>query len=200
MIGHIFLTEPVFRRHGTAVRFGEQGLPNRAGARAEASALRLWVAFGLDGYAITSPLATGGPSNPLLKTVAQATGAWLDNYGRMPIAIIVPVLGYAGALLAIALTAVSRPGLAFIASSLSCAGVVGTVGVSTFPFLLPSSSHLASSLTVWDASSSRLTLAIMAGAVVIFMPLILAYTSWVFAVLRGAITERDIESEGGSMY
>ncbi|MGE5145368.1 MAG: cytochrome d ubiquinol oxidase subunit II, partial [Candidatus Eiseniibacteriota bacterium] len=41
----------------------------------------LWVAFGLDGYAITSAAAPGGPSNPLLKTVAQATGAWLDNYG-----------------------------------------------------------------------------------------------------------------------
>jgi cytochrome d ubiquinol oxidase subunit II len=156
----------------------------------------LWVAFGLDGYAIASAPATDGPSNPLLKTVAQASGAWLGNYGRMPLAIGVPALGYAGALLAVALTAAARPGLAFIASSLSTAGVVGTVGVSTFPFLLPSSSHPGSSLTVWDASSSRLTLLIMAGVTIIFMPVVLAYTSWVFAVLRGAVTERDIESEG----
>ncbi|HVO15895.1 MAG TPA: cytochrome d ubiquinol oxidase subunit II [Alphaproteobacteria bacterium] len=156
----------------------------------------LWVAFGLDGYAIASAPATDGPSNPLLKTVAQSSGAWLGNYGRMPLAIGVPALGYAGALLAVALTAAARPGLAFIASSLSTAGVVGTVGVSTFPFLLPSSSHPGSSLTVWDASSSRLTLLIMAGVTIIFMPVVLAYTSWVFAVLRGAVTERDIESEG----
>jgi cytochrome d ubiquinol oxidase subunit II len=194
MHGAVFLTN---KTDGAVAARARRVVPIAAAALIVLFSLAgLWVAFGLDGYAITSTPATDGPANPLVKTVVRATGAWLDNYGRMPLTIAVPVLGYAGALLAVALNAAARPGLAFIASSLATAGVVGTVGVSTFPFLLPSSSHPGSSLTVWDASSSRLTLLIMAVVTVILMPVILAYTSWVFAVLRGAVTERDIESEG----
>ena len=46
------------------------------------------------------------------------------------------------------------------------------------PFLLPSSSNPDMSLTVWDASSSKLTLEIMLVCVIIFLPIVLAYTGW----------------------
>ncbi|MEE3623985.1 cytochrome d ubiquinol oxidase subunit II [Nitrospirillum sp. BR 11752] len=159
-----------------------------------------WIAAGIDGYAITSALAPDGPSNPLMKSVARAPGAWLENYHRFPISVAVPALGYAGALATWGLVRAGRAGLAFITSSLAVAGVVGTVGVSVFPFLLPSVSDPASSLTVWDASSSPTTLRIMLVAALIFMPLILAYTAWVFRVLRGPVRARDITTDGGAFY
>lgn len=155
----------------------------------------LWVAYGIDGYAITQSAGANGPSNPLMKQVTREAGAWLANYGRHPWMILAPALGYLGALGTI-LTAGRKPGLAFIASGAASAGVVATVGVSTFPFLLPSSLDPAASLTVWDASSSATTLTIMLVATAIFMPLILAYTAWVFRVLRGKVTIAHVESDG----
>jgi cytochrome d ubiquinol oxidase subunit II len=82
---------------------------------------------------------------------------------------------------------------AFVASSAAVAGVIATAGFSLFPFLLPSSSHPDQSLTVWDSSSSQTTLTIMLAAVIVFLPIVLAYTSWVFYVLRGPVTEGAIE-------
>lgn len=160
----------------------------------------LWVAYGIDGYVIAAGGAVDGPSNPLGKVVAAETGAWLDNYGAAPVTMAVPALGIIGAVLAVLLLKSGRVGGAFVASAASVAGVVGTVGVSMFPFLLPSSSDPGSSLTVWDASSSHLTLFIMLIATVIFMPIILAYTAWVFRVLRGKVTAGYVEGNPGSTY
>lgn len=64
--------------------------------------------------------------------------------------------------------------------------MIGTAGASLFPFVLPSSSHPQSSLTAWDATSSQLTLAVMLGVVVLFLPLVVAYTSWAYRVMRGS--------------
>jgi cytochrome d ubiquinol oxidase subunit II len=75
-----------------------------------------------------------------------------------------------------------------------------TAGVSLFPFMLPSSSNPDHSLTVWDASSSRLTLSWMFWATVFFLPIIIAYTSWVFRVLRGKVTVEQIRQNDHSAY
>ena len=62
--------------------------------------------------------------------------------------------------------------LAFLASALSIAGIILTAGFSLFPFLMPSSSNPRAGLTVWDASSSHMTLWIMVIAVAIFLPIV----------------------------
>ncbi len=160
----------------------------------------LWVAYALEGYVITSQPATAGPSNPLAKTVVAETGAWLDNYGRHPWMLLAPLLGYLGALACFLLLRTQRELGAFLASSVSVFGVVATAGVSMFPFVLPSSSRPDSSLTVWDASSSHLTLFIMLVAVVIFLPLVVLYTGWVYRVMRGKVTGEQIEENEQSSY
>jgi len=160
----------------------------------------VWIAFGIDGYVIQSPIDPSLPSNPLVKTVIRESGAWLRNYGIHPWLAAAPVLGYGGALLAAMLLRAKRDLAAFIASSLSVAGVVATAGFSLFPFLLPSSTDLRSSLTVWDASSSPTTLFIMLIGVVVFLPLIVAYTSWVFYILRGKVTAKEIEGDAEGHY
>ncbi len=80
------------------------------------------------------------------------------------------------------------------------AGVIATAGFAMFPFLLPSSSDPRGSLTVWDASSSRMTLFIMLVAAALFMPLIMAYTAWMFRVVRGKVTAAYIEDESTDAY
>ncbi|MDB5420956.1 MAG: cydB [Brevundimonas sp.] len=145
----------------------------------------LFVAFGDLGFRIIGPIDPSGLSNPLRTAVVAAPGAWLDNYAALPWTIAAPVIGVLGTILAlIGLWRRSEP-LAFGGSSLGTVGIISTVGLSMFPFILPSSIDPASSLTVWNASSTHMTLFIMLGVTVVFLPLILIYTAWVYRVLWG---------------
>lgn len=69
-----------------------------------------------------------------------------------------------------------------------------------FPFVMPSSSDLNSSLTVWDSVSSHLTLSIMFWATLIFMPLIVFYTSWAYNVMAGKVTAGYVKENEHSAY
>lgn len=154
-----------------------------------------WVALGLPGYAVTSLLATDAPTNPLGKTAAlTAAGGWLHNYSSMPATLMAPLIGLVGLAMNALLLRVRRGGLAFIASGYAIVGIVFTVGFALFPFLLPSSTAPSASLTLWDASSSRLTLWIMLLATTLFMPIVLAYTSWVYRVLKGKVTADELSA------
>ncbi len=140
-------------------------------------------------------------SNPLNKHVARQVGALMTNYGSMPVTIAAPVLGVVGALVTAWLVSLRRlRGLAWVTSGLAIAGVIATAGVSLFPFLLPSSLDPVSSLMVWDASSSAMTLLVMTVATLIFLPIVLAYTAWVYRVLRGPVTAADIDADPHISY
>jgi len=152
-----------------------------------------WVAWGLPGYVITSAVVTDGPTNPLLKTAtAGELGSWMRNYSSMPLTLAAPLLGLLGLLGSAVLLRARRGMAAFLASGAGIAGIILTVGFAIFPFLLPSSSQPSASLTVWDASSSHLTLGIMLVATVIFLPLILFYTAWVYRVMKGKTTAEEM--------
>jgi cytochrome bd ubiquinol oxidase subunit II len=160
----------------------------------------LWIREGIQGYSIVSALDHGTALNPLAKEVARAPGVWLDNYSRFSWAPAVPLLAYLGGFLALYFVRKGRTLAAFVASSIMIAGIIGTVGISMFPFIMPSSTDLKSSLTVWDASSSPLTLAIMFWVTLIFMPLIIAYTSWAYKVMAGKVTAAYIRENSHSVY
>ena len=155
----------------------------------------VWAAQ-LNGYVLGDFGGVAGPSNPLNKAVTRLTGALVANYGRQSWMAAAPVVGVAGIIASAILTRTRRhPVLAFVASGLAIAGIVATSGVSLFPFLLPSSSDPVSSLTVWDASSSKLTLGVMTLATGLLLPVVLIYTSWVYRVLRGPVTAETIAAE-----
>ena len=154
-----------------------------------------WIAGGIDGYRIVSipPLDLVTPV--LAKRVDRVAGAWLDNYGRYPPMALAPVLGFGGAVV-VALTAQGRARvLPLLASACAVAGVIVTAGLSMFPFVMPSSTDPASSLTAWDAVSSKRTLQIMFWVVVVFLPLVTLYTTWAYAKLRGTITLDTIRND-----
>ena len=157
----------------------------------------VWVAVGDLGYA-ASAVDPSGPSNPLLTETTAEAGAWLNNYAAHPWTVLAPVLGFGGALAALFGLWRNSEWLAFTGSKLSVFGIIATVGVSMFPFILPSSIDPASSLTVWNSSSSHLTLFIMLIVTAVFLPIVLAYTAWAFKVMWGRVTTEQVER--GDMY
>ncbi len=190
--------------HGTgwlAVKIEHGPVMERARRIGQGAALLAILLFALGGLMVASSgmgvrlegaVDPAGPSNPHLTAAVAAPGAWLDNYERWPWAIIAPILGFIGPV--IALLGIRRrwdTGV-IIGSSLAVIGIISTVGLSMFPFILPSTVDPASSLTVWNASSSHTTLWIMLLATIIFLPIVLLYTAWVFRILGGRLTTAAI--------
>ena len=149
--------------------------------------------FVLSGYRITSAIISTGPSNPLLKTVAIEPGAWAANYTAMPWTMAAPILAVLGSLVAWFALGARWKLVAWLGSSTAIFGIISTAGLSLFPFFLPSSVDPRASLTLWDASSSQLTLFIMLLVTAFFLPIILIYTSWVYRVMRGPVTATSLE-------
>jgi len=156
----------------------------------------IWVAR-LEGARIVAGADPFGPSNPLNKQVLLVPGAWLANYRDHALLWLLPLLGIAGAVANWFWLGAQRAGSAFLASCVSVAATILTAGVALFPFLMPSSTHPAHGLTIWDASSSAYTLGVMLAAVAILLPAVIAYTAWVFHVMRGRITLEEIRRHTG---
>ncbi len=159
----------------------------------------VWLALGIGAYEFTSAVPADGPSNPLLTDVARQ-GSWMAAYGLRPWIAVAPILGFAGAALAYIGLRAGREVSTLLFSSLAIIGVISSVGLTMFPFILPSSVQPTGSLTVWDASSSHLTLFVMLVCAVIFVPIILAYTAWVYKVLWGKVTEKEIADSSDVVY
>lgn len=158
----------------------------------------LWLAVGIKGYALVGTVDREGPSNPLYSEV-ERTESWLNVYGDQPWIAIAPVLGFLGMAMAVRGLRRADGGSVLLWSKLGIFGAISSVGLTMFPFILPSSLNPRSSLTVWDSSSSHLTLFVMLVSTVIFLPLILAYTAWVYKVLWGKVTEADV-TDSDSAY
>ena len=194
---------------GTYLAHRTEGvIQGRAIRAAAAAALILVLAFvgagiwlqSIEGYRIASTIDPAAAADPMTKTVVREAGAWMANYGREPLLWLLPVLGIVGALVAASLLLARHTLSAFMASSLAVLGVIGTAGGSMFPFIMPSSSVPAASLTVWDSVSSHLTLGIMFWATLILMPLILFYTSWAYSVMRGKVTAAYVQENEHGAY
>ncbi|MFO7919255.1 cytochrome d ubiquinol oxidase subunit II [Rhodobacteraceae bacterium W635] len=159
----------------------------------------LWLAVGVDGFALVNEPVANGPSNPLYSEVTHG-GSWLSAYAERPWIAIAPIMGFLGMLLAMRGLRAGREVSTLLWSKMGILGVISSVGLTMFPFILPSTVDPDSSLTVWDASSSHQTLFIMLVVTVIFMPLILMYTAWVYKVLWGKVTEADVTENADSVY
>jgi len=168
-----------------------------------AAGLMIWLS--VEGYVVTSVLDTMGLARPTHKQVEIVSGAWLNNYATMPLLWALPATAICMSLLAMLLMRKrAKSGLtkalAFVASSLTCTGIIATAGSSMFPFVLPSSSHPNHSLLLWDAVSSETTLAIMLIVVAVFIPLIISYTAWCYIKMWRTVTVTEITQNTHTAY
>lgn len=62
------------------------------------------VATTITGFRIESAPPLDAVANPLLKTVDAGKGLWLANYARFPWMIVAPALGFAGGIVAFAVS------------------------------------------------------------------------------------------------
>ena len=159
----------------------------------------IWLALGIDGFALVADVVPNGPSNPLYSEVTRDS-SWLAAYAARPWISVAPIMGFVGIAMAVLGLKSGREVTTLLWSKLGITGVIASVGLTMFPFILPSTVDPNSSLTVWDASSSHQTLFIMLVVTAIFMPLILAYTSWVYKVLWGKVTEDDVTKNADTLY
>ena len=159
----------------------------------------IWIALGIDGYAITSVMDHNAVSNPLAKTVVTDV-SWFGNFYDMPALWLVPALGVICPLFVIVFSGLNKNGFAFLFSSLTIACVLFSFGIALFPFIMPSSIMPEASLTIWDASSSQLTLTVMFWVVAIFLPIVLFYTIWSYIKMFGRLDNRFIENNDHGLY
>ena len=160
----------------------------------------IWTYLGIDGYVATAGLDPAGPANPLAKTVELQNGAWFANYAALPVLWLVPAAAVLGALAGVAMIRSGRAFAAIVCSSISLLGIILTPLISMFPFVMPSSTMLNAGLTIWDCTSSQLTLEIMLFVTIIFLPLVLLYTSWAYKVMSGKLSTKYIEDNSHSLY
>lgn len=160
----------------------------------------VWTYFGIDGMIVTGGLDPAGPANPMLKTVEVASGAWFANYAAYPALWIVPVLGIVASLVGVIFIRQLKAGLAIVCSGATLLSIILTPLVSMFPFILPSSSDARSSLTIWDCTSSQLTLEIMLFVTLIFLPLVLIYTGWAYRTMSGKLNAEYIRKNDHQLY
>lgn len=143
----------------------------------------LWLAFGIQGYhwqPLQDPML-----HPLDNTVTRSLGGWLANYTTYPWMVLAPILGFLGAIGAWYYTLRDKSRTAFAASTLAIFGVLGTLGLSLFPFIMPSSTNPSQSLLVWNATSSALSLIGILVTAVIMVPIIFIYTTYVYKKMWG---------------
>ncbi|WNJ97129.1 cytochrome d ubiquinol oxidase subunit II [Vibrio ruber] len=158
-----------------------------------------WVQH-IDGYVITSTMDHLASSNPLNKEVARESGAWMANFNQYPLLWLAPILGTAMPLIAVIASRLEKGGIAFIASSLTNAGIIFTAGFAMFPFIMPSSLAPSHSLTMWDSTSSELTLQLMTGIAFVMVPIILGYTCWTYYKMFGRLNNKYVEDNKNSLY
>jgi cytochrome bd ubiquinol oxidase subunit II len=139
---------------------------------------RLWAAFVALYAAATAATAIVSPF-------------LYEHAASNPFFIVLSLLVVASIQAVLLFTRAGRPGAAFAASSVTIAAMVLVTATSIFPRLVPSSIDLANSLTVYNASSSPRTLTVMLVIAGIGVPIMLAYTGFVYWVFRGKVRFTD---------
>ncbi|UCC50024.1 MAG: cytochrome d ubiquinol oxidase subunit II [Gemmatimonadota bacterium] len=141
--------------------------------------MRRWTQGGWLAFVVLYLVAT-------IASIFVAPHAFDGVLGNPLFWILLLVLLAAAAYLPLASRA-ARYGRAFLASSLTIIALVGLVAVGMFPRLVPSSTDLAHSLTIYNAASTPRTQMAMLIITLIGMPLVMAYTAYIYRVFKGKV-------------
>jgi cytochrome bd ubiquinol oxidase subunit II len=162
----------------------------------------LWLAIKAEGdLGQRAGRAAGALWWPLLVVAVLFLGAtWFatelyNNYLNNPPLLLIPLITVVALLANRVFMAQQSWWKAWFASSLTIVGATlfGVVGL--FPNLLPSSLDPVYSLTIYNSASSPLTLKIMLGVALTFVPIVIAYQIWCYYLFRGKVTLEDLASD-----
>ncbi len=81
----------------------------------------------------------------------------------------------------------------FLSSSLAIIGILFAVATALFPFTVPSIYGLEHSMTVWNTAASENTLLVMTLAAVVAVPLVLAYTAYIYKVFLFKLSPEQLK-------
>ena len=123
-----------------------------------------------------------------------ATGLY-KNYLAYPALLLIPLITVVALLATRVFIAKKAWWKAWFASSLTIVGATlfGVVGL--YPNLFPSSLDPAYSLTIFNSASSPLTLKIMLGVALVFVPIVLIYQIWGYYLFKDKVTTEDLASD-----
>jgi cytochrome d ubiquinol oxidase subunit II len=153
-----------------------------------------WLVLKTEGALRTRVRRTGVASTLVVIAAwfAATDIAWFDsnrvfdNFARNPLAWIGPIA--AAMSLASMLYAYSRRQefVAFVLSSVAIVGLAATAGATLYPNLVPAV-DATRSLTVNNAHSSDTTLTVMLVIALVGMPIVLAYTAFIYWKFKGKV-------------
>ena len=123
-----------------------------------------------------------------------ATGLW-DNYFGNHLLLVIPLAAVAGLLTTRLFLARAACWKAWFSSCVTIVGctLFGVIGL--YPTMLPSSLNADYSLTAFNSASTPLTLKIMLVVALIFVPIVIAYQTWVFVLFKDKVTKEDLAHE-----
>lgn len=112
---------------------------------------------------------------------------WGANYMEYRYLLLLPICSVLSAVFANIASRSNRPLTGLVCSSFGIATTVFTVAAALFPYMLTSNLVYSDSLTIWSAAASYRTLSYTLWAIVVFLPIVLIYTAWVYRVMRGKV-------------
>lgn len=113
------------------------------------------------------------------------------NYSAMPALYLLPVLAVVAAVLAVFFAKKDKGFLAFCCNLLALLFIVQSGLASIYPYMLKSSISLEYGIDIFEAASSHLTLSIMLGGALVFVPIIIIYQLWVYTLFKEKIKETE---------
>ena len=162
----------------------------------------LWLAFKSEGEIRARAMGLAGKLWPAVAVlvVLFLVMSWtmtqlFTNYLVHPILFAILLVPVIGLVLTYVYRKQGRPLASWVGSALLIGGAAlfGVVGI--FPALLPSSLNPAYSLTIENSASTPLTLSIMLGVALVFVPIVIIYQVWTLHTFRHPVTKEDLEYE-----
>lgn len=162
----------------------------------------LWLGVKSEGDLRARAVSLAARTWPLMALVivlflvfSYASTQLFTNYLTHPALFILLLLPVGGLLASCRCRRKGRILGAWVASAILIAGTAlfGVVGI--YPALLPSSLNPAWSTTIENSASSPLTLAIMLGIALVFVPIVIAYQAWAMHLFRHPVTQKDLDYE-----
>ncbi len=152
----------------------------------------IWIAWGVSGFKIHSIASLQSNLIPISKQVVIAPRGWLANYNNIQALWALPILTVLSTLFAMVSSTKNWTTFGIVMSSLGIVCALLTANAAMYPFILPSSINPNHSVTLWDAVSSHRTLQYMFWVTIVFLPIVLGYTVWVFKVMSGKLQTQEM--------